>query len=447
MRIALCHFRVGETDGVSLEMEKWKRVLEKMGHEVFFLAGSQGRTKAYIIPELHYQNEANGRFVRNAYQTLSDYKNEEDFRAEVLSFAEKLQSELERFVKSYEIDMLVINNIWSLGWGLPAALAFDAAARKHRIPCVAHHHDFYWERDRYSRPTCDFVRKCLEDCFPPRHGLVRHVVINSMARKEMKRRKGMDAFIVPNVFDFEAPPWAVDSYNADFRKSIGLREKDLLVLQATRIERRKAIELSVDIVGELAKPENRKRLESKGLYDGRAFDGGSRIVLALAGLKEADEGYIEMLKSRAAKKGVEMLFINEAIRHSRCSENGRKCYSLWDAYVFADLITYPSILEGWGNQLLEGIFAKKPVVIYEYPVFEADIKEKGFELISLGNSHRTGEDGLVYIEDEKLESSAEKCLMMLTDREKRAALAENNFRLGRKYFSYESLADNLSKIF
>ena len=33
-RIALCHFRVGETDGVSLEMGKWRQVLERLGHEV-----------------------------------------------------------------------------------------------------------------------------------------------------------------------------------------------------------------------------------------------------------------------------------------------------------------------------------------------------------------------------------------------------------------------------
>ncbi len=31
MNIALTHFRVGETDGVSLEMDKWKIVLEKWG--------------------------------------------------------------------------------------------------------------------------------------------------------------------------------------------------------------------------------------------------------------------------------------------------------------------------------------------------------------------------------------------------------------------------------
>jgi len=447
MNIALCHFRVGETDGVSLEMEKWKTILERMGHKVFFLAGSQGMTEAYTIPELHYLNEENNRFVRNAYEALSDYDSEEAFMTDVLSFARRIEAGLAGFIEQHQIDMLVINNIWSLGWGLPAALAFDNAAREYRIPCVAHHHDFYWERERYGKPTCDFVRTCLEDFFPPRHDLVKHVVINRIAHEEMERRKGLDSVIVPNVFDFEAPVWSVDDYNKDFRQQIGLRDKDLLVLQATRIERRKAIELSVDVAGELGKPGNRQWLERHTLYDGRSFDSGSRIVLALAGLQEASEGYIEALKKRALKKGVELLFINDIIEHSRCTVNGLKCYSLWDAYVFADLITYPSILEGWGNQLLEGFFSKKPIVVYEYPVYGTDIKEKNFRVISLGSSHKVGEDGLVYIDAARISTAAEECMNMLTDREKRIKQAEVNFQLCREHFSYESLAKSLSSIF
>jgi hypothetical protein len=49
MKIALCHFRVGETDGVSLEMDKWKKALEQNGHEVFYIAGSSGNCEAEII--------------------------------------------------------------------------------------------------------------------------------------------------------------------------------------------------------------------------------------------------------------------------------------------------------------------------------------------------------------------------------------------------------------
>ena len=61
MKIALLHFRVGETDGVSLEMDKWKIALQKMGHEVVYIAGSKGttETKTFIVEEIHYKNDRN----------------------------------------------------------------------------------------------------------------------------------------------------------------------------------------------------------------------------------------------------------------------------------------------------------------------------------------------------------------------------------------------------
>ncbi len=80
MNIALCHFRVGETDGVSLEMEKWKKVLKELGHRVYLLAGSLGEEEGIVLEELHYQHPVNNKFVANAYDRLSDYPDAEAFR-------------------------------------------------------------------------------------------------------------------------------------------------------------------------------------------------------------------------------------------------------------------------------------------------------------------------------------------------------------------------------
>ncbi|GIQ61603.1 hypothetical protein PACILC2_01710 [Paenibacillus cisolokensis] len=142
MNIALCHFRVGETDGVSLEMEKWKKVLEDMGHNVFLLAGSLGEQEGIEIDELHYRHPLNDKLVLNAYERLQDYETEEQFRREVFAYAAKIEESLIRAIDRYELDVLVPNNIWSLGWGLSAGAAFAAAVRKRRIKAVAHHHDF-----------------------------------------------------------------------------------------------------------------------------------------------------------------------------------------------------------------------------------------------------------------------------------------------------------------
>ena len=447
MNIALCHFRVGETDGVSLEMEKWKLVLEGMGHNVYYLAGSLGNTEAYIIPELHYKDPVNLNFIENSFVKLEDYT-EEELKKAFEEYKEKTVNELEKFIAEYEIDVLVPNNILSRGWNIPVAMAFTEVINKHNIKCIAHNHDFYWEREKFVKGTCNYVEECLTKYFPPKNDdLIKHVVINEIAKDELLSRKNIESVNVPNVFNYSAPLWDVDDYNNDFREAIGLKENDILVLQATRIVERKAIELSIDIVAELNNSENRKALCEHNLFDGRSFNENSRIVLVLAGLHEFSSRYIEFLKHRAEQKSVELVFINDIIEDVRCSKNDRKCYSLWDAFVNSDLVTYPSIYEGWGNQFLETVFAKKPVVVYEYPVYLTDIKHCEFDIISLGSTHTVGENKLVDVEPEIIKSAAEKSVEILIDNEKRKKSVDYNFNVAKEHFSYESLERLLKKLF
>lgn len=42
-RIGIFHYKVGGTDGVSLELDKWKSVFEQEGHSVFLGGGISDR--------------------------------------------------------------------------------------------------------------------------------------------------------------------------------------------------------------------------------------------------------------------------------------------------------------------------------------------------------------------------------------------------------------------
>ena len=50
-------------------------------------------------------------------------------------------------------------------------------------------------------------------------------------------------------------------------------------------------------------------------------------------------------------------------------------------YPHADLVTYPSDIEGFGNAFLEAICYRRPVFVNNYSIFEIDIKPKGFRVI------------------------------------------------------------------
>jgi hypothetical protein len=87
------------------------------------------------------------------------------------------------------------------------------------------------------------------------------------------------------------------------------------------------------------------------------------------------------------------------------------------------------------------------MIVYEYPVFLTDIKDKGFDYISLGNKYKVNSNtDLVYIEDYILTKAAKSAIEYLFNKEKRIISTNKNFELGKRYFSMESLYKKLSTI-
>jgi hypothetical protein len=111
------------------------------------------------------------------------------------------------------------------------------------------------------------------------------------------------------------------------------------------------------------------------------------------------------------------------------TSEGRKIYTLADVYPQADLVTYPSSIEGFGNAFIEAIYYKRPIVVNNYSIYEADIKPKGFQVIEF--------DG--YISDKTLEQTR----YALQNPEVTAKEAEHNFELAKRHFSYSVLERRL----
>jgi len=446
--IGICHYKVGHTDGVSLEMDKWKAALEELGHTVHLCGGDLGETEGFLVEELYHHREDIEKIHRNAFEQLTDYENEADLESAIFDIAHRIEQALCSFIDQFSLDLLIPNNIWSIGVNLPAAIAFARVIRRRGIPTIAHHHDFHWETFRGMTPTCATVRCIAQEYLPPKDPLVEHVVINSLVQRELRKRSGVESTIVPNVFDFAGKPWCVDEYNRDFRKAIGVNDIDILVLQATRIVERKGIELAIDLINELNQPPNITRLQEAELYDGRRFTRDDRIVLVLAGYSEdRTEDYLSRLRQKIDQAGIEARFIADKVASRRGEIDGRHIYSLWDCYAFADLVTYPSLFEGWGNQFLEAIRAKLPIAVFEYPVYKADIQETGFDVISLGSAvEGTDELKLVSVSNAMVRRAAEKTIEILTNPSTRKAMVDRNFKLGNDNYSSESLKQRLTSI-
>ncbi len=145
-----------------------------------------------------------------------------------------------------------------------------------------------------------------------------------------------------------------------------------------------------------------------------------------------DEGYAyeKYLMSFSQLLGTSALFVSDIISDQRgATPDGRKVYSLWDVYPFADVVTYPSLMEGFGNAFLESVYFRRPIVVNDYTIYALDIKPKGFRAIEL--------DGFV---TEEAVAEVEK---ILRSPELAVEMAEHNYQLAKRFYSFAFLEHQL----
>jgi len=226
-------------------------------------------------------------------------------------------------------------------------------------------------------------------------------------------RRSIAARLVFNVMDFEKRP-PKPRHAERFRRDMGFKADDILILQPTRVVYRKGIEQAIYLV-ELLKLPNVRLIVSHSL---------------------GDEGpaYAEWVRSWALRQGVRLHFIHNQLNEKEAAAGGagEGPYSLWDVYPHADLITYPSIYEGFGNAFLEAVYFKKPLLVNRYSVFIVDIEPKGFDVVAI--------DG--YVTDAAVQQVRE----VLADTRRRQEMVEKNFELARKYFSYQTLRKEMANL-
>ena len=447
--IGFLHFQLGGTDGVSLEIDKWRLVLERMGHQVYYCAGDLGTAEGTLIPELFHHHPEIDRLYLNTFSALIDFNDDQAYASFLFDWADRLKEKLKAFIDENQIDILIPNNVFSVASNPAAAIALGDIIKETGIPTIAHHHDFYWERYDGVALSCKTALDLADKYLPPRDEVITHVVINLIARDELLDRKGIEAAVIPNVFNFDGSTWEEDEYNHDLRERIGISENDLVILQATRIVSRKGFELAVDFVKALDTPERREVLKRFGLYDGRKFTDDSRIVFVLAGYAADDITgvYVRSLKQKIDETGIDAIYIEDLVAAERGQDEDKKIYSLWDTYVIADLVCYPSLWEGWGNQLLECVYARKPMLVFEYPVYKTDIKDKGFKFISLGDELRgTNSFGLGRVSKEVINKAIDSALPLLVNKNQREDIVSHNYQVGSQFYSLDALGKEIEEL-
>ncbi len=404
-RVGIVSTRLAGTDGVSLESEKWVQVMEKRRLACYYFAGELDRPhdRSYLAAEAHFNHPEIQKIQQACFGVTTRSRS---LTQKIQDIKIKLKDDLYSFIEKFKIDLLMPENSLTIPMNIPLGLAITEFIAETGMPATAHHHDFYWERDRFS---INAVSDYLNMAFPPNLPTLSHLVINSFANEQLSFRTGISAETVPNIMDFEHPPSPPDEYTYDARQDIGIADDELFVLQPTRVVKRKGIEHAIELVCRL----------------------GMKAKLVISH-DSGDEGfdYQERLKEYANFLNVDLIFASDIINEKRArTPDGRKIYTLFDVYPYADLVTYPSVFEGFGNAFLEAIYFKKPVVVNTYSIYTKDIKPKGFSVIEL--------DGYV------TNAALLKTKQVLSDPKFCQEMVDHNHELGKRFYSYDVLRQRL----
>ncbi len=405
-RIGFVATRFSGTDGVSLESAKWANVLWDHKHVSYWYAGKLDRdpNMSMLVPEAYFSDPGNVWINERAYGKLT---RSPEMTQKVYELAASLKTTLYEFVNRFDINILIVQNALCIPMHVPLGVALTHFIAETGIPTIAHHHDFYWERTRFS---VNAINDFLDMAFPPESPAIQHVTINSHAQEQLALRKGAPSLLVPNVLDFEHPPADPDEYAAGFRRDIGLDADSLIFLQPTRVVPRKGIEHSIALIAKLKNPK-------------------CKLVVSH---ESGDEGldYMTALTDMADQEGVDLHFVHTVVDERRgVDASGQKKYTLEDIYSQADFITYPSLYEGFGNALLEAYYFRKPVLVNRYSIFITDIEPKGFRSVLM--------NGIL------TQEVVEHVQRVISDEAYRREIVDHNFELGKAFFSYSVLRRKL----
>jgi glycosyltransferase involved in cell wall biosynthesis len=302
---------------------------------------------------------------------------------------------------------LIVENALAIPMNIPLGLALAELIAETHLPTIGHHHDFGWERSRFKVTAASDYQL---GAFPPILHSVHHVVINSYGARQLALRTGVSSMLIPNVMDFDTPPPEPDAYSAAVRPALGIAPGDYLLLQPTRVVPRKRIEQAIELA---------RRLNSR--------------CMLLVSHSSGDEGtaYETYLRTLADLLDVRLVFASDVIGYERGqASDGRQVFTLADIYQQADLVTYPSTVEGFGNAFLEAIYYRRPIVMSTYEIFRRDIEPKGFRVIGF--------------EDFITEGTVRQAQAILQDPALAAEMTQHNYELGRRYYSYRVLERSLA---
>ncbi|CAM3954533.1 glycosyltransferase [Kibdelosporangium persicum] len=263
-------------------------------------------------------------------------------------------------------------------------------------------HDLMWQSEPSSGKYGEYPYPATPK--PPNSPHIHYLALHDQARRRTlewaPHLRTID--VLPNTFTHRKA--IVHSGNADFRREHGIPAGAPLIARCTRIIRQKRIDRDLHLLA--------------GIPEAYLFVAGDT--------GESPEEY-RRLTALAQELGVtdRVVFGGWLAPHEDDIGRSTGCrYSVRDLLAHADLVSFLTSYdyESYGNPVGEAIASGVPYVATRYELYDTVYGSKGFRAPLL-------------TEDIPDPGFVRRVRDLLTDEEKRAAMAEHNFRLGERDFS------------
>jgi glycosyltransferase involved in cell wall biosynthesis len=344
--IALLHYSCPPVvGGVEEIMRQHASLLGRYGHHVKVLAGDGRKFADKMEIEINTLLGSRNREVLNAHQLSFEGKPQE---------MEGLTTKIYRYLLSSlkDFDALIAHNVLTMPFNLPLSAALHRIGQEGVIPIISWNHD-----SPYFYPDCPnhlylFPWNILKRAYA---GI--HYVVISESRKEMfanlyGRRKQLS--VIPNGID-PIQFFLLDTDTVRFIQEQRLFEAEFLMVQPSRLHKRKNMELSIRVTRSL-------------------HDLGLKARLLITGAHDPHEPknltYYHELKNLAARLGIED---DVLIMAEYAFKSGERLMvdpiTIRDLYLISDILFLPSLQEGFGIPLLESGMIRLPIVCSNIPPF------------------------------------------------------------------------------
>lgn len=458
------HFELFSTDGVSMQSQELARALRSRNWRVH-LAASDTRPGSgdLRLLELSYHSADSIAlrqriFAPTAGDCVTVHPEGKTLIEEIAARSRPIRQQLEEYIHHHEIQLLHVRNVMSLPYNLPATLAlYELARDRPDIAFVLQHHDLYWEGPNaanFQTPHAE-IAGLMERILCPDLPNAWHVLISPIAQESLRDRRGLSGVVIPDGFDFDRKPVPID--DAVFRERLQLlvgasrpvRADDLVVAMPGRIAINKAIELAIQFVAGLETRRATLEAAPDGLgWKRRRFGKDSQIVLLLPqgkGLEE-NRGYFKRLLAYARYNGITLAYGGDmVVADSRFRPGEDVRYPFYSTYQAADFVCYSAEHEGFGNQVIESIWAKQPLALFQYPVFKRYLRDHVPHFVSLGDAEHLERlqdfGGLHRLADDVLDQALDGAVALLTDHELATRFTEENWRALRAFCGIEAVVD------